>query len=243
MEVGLTALAAQLFLLFIISKLVIYIDLRYCRNNTDDYVAVDVFLGKKILLYSMNVPIIELVKNGHLFWLESELNTTDGKVKTHIKQERRFMRNALSIYLRHPIRFWRLLKSVKYYAKLYRQFVCKLVSQLKCEYLKWDTKFGAEDAAATGIITGGVWLFKGMLVTVLKRRFQFTAPPSLTVSPLFGKACFEVYFRCIFSLKIGKIINATTMLVNLSGKGAVTSGRPSNPRAHENGNGKYKRHG
>ncbi|MDD4601706.1 hypothetical protein SDC9_05864 [bioreactor metagenome] len=240
MEVALTALAAQLLLLYILSKLIIYIDLRYQRSNTDDYIAVNVYLGKTILLYSMKVPMIDLVKNDELLWLESSIKTNEVKVKTHIHRERRFLWNVYKIYFWHPRRLKRMLRSVQYYSRLYRRIVLKLVNSLACEHLKWETKYGSDDAAITGIMTGAFWALKGMLVTVLKRRFVFREQPQLSVSPVFGQPCFEISFQCIFSLRLGKIINATTIFVNFSGKGAKTGGRTSNPRANENSYGKHK---
>lgn len=245
MEFSLTALAAQLVLLYAISKLVIYIDLRYYRNESDDFIAVNVYLSKKVILYSMKVPVVDLIKNDELLWLSSEIKTIDGtaKAETNIEREQRFINNTIKMYFFHPRRLWRAFKSVKFYAKLYRRIVCRLVNSLTCERLNWKTTFGSDDAAVTGLMAGALWTAKGTLVTILRRRFSFIAPPEISVIPVFGQNHFQVDFQCIFSLRLGKIISATTILVNLSGKGAATGGRTSNPRANEDSYGKHKRYG
>lgn len=245
MEFGLTALAAQLVLLYAFSKLIIYIDLRYQRNRSDDYIVVNVYLGKKVILYTMKVPVVDLIKNDELLWLSSEIKTADetAKTKTNVNRERRFVKNTIRMCFHDPRRLWHAFKSVKFYIKLYRRVVRRLVNSLTCERLQWKTTYGSDDAANTGIITGALWTVKGMLVTVLRRRFSFTAPPEIAVIPVFGQSRFDVDFQCIFSLRLGKIISATTILVKLSGKGAATGGRTSNPRANEDSYGKHKRYG
>ncbi|MGI6093154.1 MAG: DUF2953 domain-containing protein [Veillonellaceae bacterium] len=245
MEYGLAALAAQIVVLYVFSKLIIYIDLRYHRDKSDDFIVVNVYLGKKFMLYSMKVPVVELIKNDESLWLSSEIKTSDGtaKTKTNIERERRFLNNIVRMYFYNPRRLWHAFKSVKFYAKLYRRVICRLVNSLNCERLYWKTTYGSDDAAITGLMSGTLWTVKGMLVTVLRRRFCFSAPPELSVTPAFGQACFYVDFQCIFSLRLGKVISAATILTNLSGKGAATGGRASNPRANEDSYGKYKRYG
>lgn len=243
MEIGLAAVAAQLLVIFIFSKIIIYIDLRYKRNQADDYVAINIFMGRNILLYSMKVPVIEIVQSNSLPWLESEIKAADRKVGTHVTKEKRFIKNAFRLYLMNPRKFWQVLHSVKYYTRLYQKVMIKVANSLTCERLLWKTKYGSEDAALTGLMGGSFWAFKGMLVTVLKRRFVFTSHPEIAITPVFGQACFEVDFQCIFSLRLGKVINAMAILLNKRGKGAATSGGTSYSRANEDSNGKHKRYG
>lgn len=245
MEFGLMALTAQLVVFYIISQLIIYIELRYQRNKSDDYMAVNIYLGKRIMLYSMKVPVIELLNNDELLWVSSEIKASRGKArnKTCVRREQHFIKKLLKVYLLDPRRFLNALRLVKYYAKLYRRFICRLVKSLTCEHLYWKTIYGSEDSAITGLMTGVLWSVKGMLITILRRRFFFTASPQIVVEPIFGQSCLDVNFQCIFSLRVGKIINAASIFVKSKGKGATTSGRTSYSRANENSYAKHKRYG
>jgi Protein of unknown function (DUF2953). len=190
----------------------------------------------------MKVPVIEIVQSNSLPWLESEIETANRKAKTHITREKQFIKKAFQMSLKHPQRFFRALNSVKYYTRLYQRIIMGVVNSLSCERLHWKIKYGSDDAALTGLIGGAFWAFKGMLVTVLKQRFVFTSHPKIAITPVFGQACFEVEFQCIFSLRLGKVINAMAILLNNRGKGAATSGGTSNSRANEDSNGKHKRY-
>jgi len=243
MEIGLTTLMAELTFIYLLSRVIIYFELKYLRNNDNDYIAVNIYLAKSILLYSMKVPVVEIVKHNELLWLKTEIETKDGKDKTHIDREQRYAKNKLYIYLCNPKKLWHLLKSLKQYTKLYRRFVIKIVRSLNCEHLYWKTRFGSDDAALTGLMTGAMWAVKGTMVTIFKRRFSFTREPVIAVTPAFGQECLEVDFQCIFSLRLGKVIKATTVLFNLQGKGAKENGRTSDSRANEDCNGKHKRYG
>lgn len=243
MEIGLTAILAELTLVYLLSRIIIYIELKYLRNHGNDYIAVNIYVAKSILLYSMKVPVVEIVKHNELLWLETEIETRSGRDKTHIEREQRFAKNTFLIYLFNPRKLRRLFKLLRHYVKVYRRFARKIVSSLTCEHFYWKTRFGSDDAAMTGILTGGIWAAKGTLVTILKRRFEFISEPVITVIPVFGQECLEVDFQCIFSLQLGKVIRATTILFNLQSKEANINGRTSNSRSNEDCYGKHKRYG
>jgi hypothetical protein len=223
METGLMLVLAEIIIICMISQLVIYIDLRYHRSMADDSLEVDVFLFNKFLLYSMNVPLIKLINEEGLPWVETKIRTKDGIDKAHLQREQRFMGNVLYLCLFHPKRMWRILRSFHYYLQLYQRFMFKLLKAVTCETFYWKTTYGSEDAAVTGYTAGMLWAVKKTALARMKRRLSFSSEPVVQVKPVFGKSCLEVDFRCIFSLRLGKVINASTVLFKLKCKGATRS--------------------
>lgn len=219
METGLILILAEVIVGYAVSRLIVYIDFRYHRAGTDDNLEVDIFLFNKLLLYKMEVPLMKMINDDGVLWLETKITTNGGMETADSKREQRFTRNTLRLYLLHPRHLWRMIKAFRYYVHIYRKIVIKLVESITCERLYWTTTYGSEDAATTGYMAGMLWAVKGTTVTGLKRHFPFTSEPVVKVNPIFGKSCFEVDFRCIFSLRLGKIINASTVIFNLKRKG------------------------
>lgn len=223
METGLIFVLAEVIVGYVVSRLVIYIDFRYYRAGSDDSLEVDIFLFNKVLLYRMKVPLIKMINDDGVPWIETKVITKDGMETADTKREQRFTRNALRLYLFHPRRLWHMLKAFRYYMRIYRRFMIKLVESITCERFYWKTTYGSEDADVTGYMVGMLWAVKGTTVTGLKRRFPFSSEPVVKVKPIFGKSCFEVNFRCIFSLRLGKVINASTAIFILKRKGVTGS--------------------
>ncbi len=194
---------------FVISRISIYIHLKFLRNHDDDFIKVDVYLPHGILLYSMKVPVIEIVSRNYIPWLESEVKTKHGETKTHSRREQRFVKVFFDIYFKHPRKLQRLYKTFRYYQKLYFRFMHHIIQSICCEKFTWKTTFGFEDAADTAVLSGALWSVKALVVTFLQKRTNFTAKPIIKVQPVFGEKKLDIDFQCIFSIKLGHLINAS----------------------------------
>jgi len=211
-------------LAFVTTKVSVYIGLRYLRKGSDDFLAVNVFLPGNITLYSMKVPVIELTARKGLTWLEAEITANHGENETHSRREQRFVKNSFWIYLTQPRRLRKLLNSMRYYTRLYRRFMHKVIASICCERLYWKTTYGSEDAAITAIMTGVLWSIKAMIITFLKRRCNVTTKPVIEVIPVFDQAKVEVDFQCIFSIKLGNVIYASKSIYHSKAKEVARNG-------------------
>ena len=197
----------------------IYIKLKYQRDGSNDYIAVDVYSCKSLLAYSMQVPIIEIGDINNSLWLKSKIKIGQSQDETHVKREQRFIKKIVNFYMLHPRRLRHVVKLVRYYARLYCCVMNKFIKSLHCEKLQWETIYGSEDAEQTGIATGMLWSIKKLMITRLKKRVIITNNPIINVKPLFGHNSFKVDFQCIFSMRLGNVIHAMRILYNITIRG------------------------
>lgn len=223
------AVLALFTVLYMVLYLKVFIIIKYRRKVNDDNINVTVcLLRNTMVLYRMNIPIIEFTKKEGLAWLTSKVETTgeEGQAEhknesnTHIKREERFIETIL----KYPHEARRTFRFMQYYVNLYRNFTNKITSSLKCESLYWNTTCGFSDAALTGILAGFFWTIKGMILNRLKKRMTLASQPKINVIPVFEHISFEVDFQCIFSVRIGNVITAAISMMKSKRKEVTNDG-------------------
>lgn len=185
----------------------VYINLKYRRDGTNDDIIVNVYMFKKLLLYSMQIPVIKIMDIENSFWLQSKIKTGKSQDQTQPKREQRFIRKTINFYIAHPGKIRHVIRLFRYCARLYYRMMGNVITSLYCEQLEWKTRYGSEDAAVTGIVTGVLWTIKTLMITRLKKKVIFTTQPIITVNPVFGDNSLKVDFQCIFSIRLGNVIN------------------------------------
>ena len=215
MEIWLIIILANIVIICLLSYSKIYIALQYQRDGSNDYIAVHVYLFRRLLAYSMQVPMIEIGDITNSFWLKSKIKVGKSQDETHSKREQRFITKTAKFYILHPGRLKRIIRLVRYYIRLYCRVMNKIIHSLQCEQLQWKTMYGSEDAALTGIGTGLLWTVKSLMITRLKKHVIVTKKPIINVKPIFGQNSFKVDFQCIFSIRFGNVINAVRILYTI----------------------------
>jgi hypothetical protein len=219
METWLSVWLATTLIGVALARLRIYIVLNYHRRKADDTLTVEVHLLRRLLTYHLEVPLIQLSERGGLLWLESHLKTGREKTVTHTDAEQRFTAHTWDIFLHDPSHWKYLICQFDYYTKLYNHFMRRVLAALVCEKLSWETRFGADDAATTSLMTGFLWYLKSQTYSLMKRRLKYVPRPSLNVTPLYTWVGLEVDFQCIFSIRLGNVINAAAGAIRQSRKG------------------------
>lgn len=202
-----------------ISRIRVVITMRYRRNGADDSLDIDVAMLNRLIHYQVNIPVVRIVERYGLPWLESQMETARDEIETHSKREQAFAKNTWDIYWRHPRKWRTLIRMFRYYTRLYKKFTGKILGQMSCEKLHWRTRLGTDDAAVTALASGALWAVKGQLYVYLKRRVKHAVAPVFHVTPLFNAKAFDMEFECIFSIRLGNVINAMLSLVNFSAEG------------------------
>ena len=75
MEIWLNLLLAKIIIIFFFLYSKIYISFTYQRNGSKDYIAVQVYAFRKLLFYSMEIPMIKLTSKEASIWLVSKIKT------------------------------------------------------------------------------------------------------------------------------------------------------------------------
>lgn len=214
------AIIAYILFFYLLSRINVYVCLLYRRNGSDDHIVVEVKMLGSFILYRIKVPIIEITGQD-ISWFVSEVGTDKEKTKTHPKRERRFIMRAIQIYIKHPKRLQKLVRAFRHYKIVYRSYMNQMASGITCEAFHWRTTVGSEDAAVTAISAGGLWAIKELVLAAIRRRIPFAVRPIIQVRPVFGVDKFETELECIFRVRLGHVINATTRLVTINRKEAV----------------------
>jgi hypothetical protein len=83
----------------------------------------------------------------------------------------------------------------------------ELLHRSVCTRLLWETGFGLDDYAATGMSTGLLWAGKSMLLSLLSRHVRINpAGVRIAVVPQFGSNCYASTLDCILETSLGHII-------------------------------------
>ncbi|MDR3564097.1 MAG: DUF2953 domain-containing protein [Negativicutes bacterium] len=224
MENGLAVLLAAFFLVYALSRVKIFIRLHYRRQATDDFIRIDVYALRRLMLYSLDIPVIETVREGGLPWLKTRMNAGGAGTETHTAREQRFAANTLDIYLKDAKKWRHLAHEVHVGLRLYYRCVRRLERKMQCEKFLWRTTVGLDDAAITSMIAGGLWVVKSEFYLFLKRRLRFAVRPVIMVTPSFVAERFAMELECIFTIRVGNVINAVLSLIEFPVKEVKDSG-------------------
>lgn len=134
-------------------------------------------------------------------------NKEKNKYVSPLKREWEKWKNQVSIYLK---------KFDVYSPK-------KIINDLnlKCTELLWKSEIGIGDAAITAEITGGLWIFKSILISYMTELTPFKNKPSINIKPDFNKQKYRVIFRGIFRSYTGYIILIVTKILFKKIKGGT----------------------
>lgn len=99
-----------------------------------------------------------------------------------------------------------------------------IFERIRFHKITWNTEAGTGKADTTGMITGGIWGIKGMVMGVLASNSTFTSEPSISVTPFFNQQRISSVFDCMISIRFGQAIYAfLKMIRKLSAKREVTT--------------------
>lgn len=208
MEFWLTAILVQILIIGLLCYIKIYIVFTYQRDGSNDHMAVSIYALRRILTYSLQIPVIEIDDIKNALWLETKVKTGPSQDKIHSKRERRFVKKTIKMYIANPRKLIRILRRLRLFISLYRHVLDEVIRKLCCEQLRWKTIYGSDDAAIAGIGTGFLWAVKGLMIARLKKHVTLAKDPIISVCPIFGQNSLKVDFQCIFSIRLGNVINA-----------------------------------
>ncbi|WP_366922387.1 DUF2953 domain-containing protein [Metallumcola ferriviriculae] len=92
----------------------------------------------------------------------------------------------------------------------------KLMRNIRCKKLYWQTEFGFRDASLTGLTAGSLWAFKNMVYQFMASNMKMNPrKDTLEVLPNFERPGFQLDFDCIVSMRLGHIIIAGSRVMLL----------------------------
>ncbi|QDR80762.1 DUF2953 domain-containing protein [Sporomusa termitida] len=218
-------IAAGIILLFMLSRINVYIELYLCRHNDDDHLAITLHALKPLFVYTIKIPVIEIVQYNELPWITSKIKAPAGGTETYVAREQRFVKRMAEFFLTNPRKFHKLMRGVNRYIRTYRYYINNLVSSIHCQKIDIKIVYGFDDAAFTGLMMGVFGAAQGFLLTALNTRLKLDAKPAIKIIPVYGQCRLQLDFQCILRIRLGKVITATmATLTNSLYKEATRSG-------------------
>lgn len=119
-----------------------------------------------------------------------------------------------------------LLQEGKFFLKSVKLTVPSLydlLQKLSILRFNWHTNVGAGEASSTGILSGGVWSIKGVVIGFLRETSRVVCPLQVNVQPYFQQKVLNSKLDLKFSIRLGQaIIGGIKVLRSLSKHDEIT---------------------
>ncbi|MBU2701008.1 hypothetical protein Ga0466249_002119 [Sporomusaceae bacterium BoRhaA] len=198
-----------------------YIAFDYHWQDANDKLTVTIYSKGKLFFYQRTLSVIQWVQKE---WLKREASMKKADSRQFIKVERKSSRHFFRRLIRHPRLGLAGLRKTHRLFYYYRHVVQSFMTAFCCEKFYWKTQFSTSDAAMTGIASGLLWSVKACLLSQLMKNVRFAVCPAIQVSPTFRQPEFKTEFQCIFSFKLGNVMNAFLFIVKNVKKGVTIGG-------------------
>lgn len=183
--------------LILYSNLVIRFGFR--KHNKDNSIIVSITGLYGIFKYTKRISNIDLVKVGRNI---SALKTS---TRTMVDKEDKLIDHDESTHSIYDVK-----EIIDNYRDIYIKYgppIKKVKEKLVFNNISWYTEVGTEDAAETAVIVGALWAIKASVISLVVENYDFS-DVSINIVPNYNVSTFETTINCIFSVKLGYIINA-----------------------------------
>jgi len=113
--------------------------------------------------------------------------------------------------------------------KLYRNLkegnnlVKQLIAKFRVLHFSWITQGGTGNAVSCGLVSGGLWAIKGMILAFINEKIQLKCKPFIQVEPSFGQRFLYTDFDCMVSIRLGQAIYALIKIIKNNNQTAKAS--------------------
>lgn len=176
----------------------IYINIKVQRENNNDNIELKVFLLKGLIKFGIEIPFIDIILAGNKPSVEVKEKIEEGENEKDVSE------NKHIITLKEILKFIEKGLHVKTTILIITRYLIRKIQIIK---VVWRTSIGFENAAITGVLSGGLWSVKGFILSVILNNKEIE-DLKLKVIPHFNKNIFETYIDCIIKLRLVYIIIA-----------------------------------
>ncbi len=223
MSIVIALLSAVVIMSLLLLHVTFYIGLDYQRQGADDSLIITIYCWRNLLFYQMKIPVIAISDQGRL-WVETNIATDQGEIGSNPDSEIQALWHCLEQLIHKPSLFVSLLSKLHKYVYYSRRLTRLLLTAVCCEKFYWHMRFGTADAAVTGVMSGLLWSTTTLILCNLTKHIRFVTKPIIQVCPDFQTEGVITEFKCIFSLRLGNVINAFFFIEKNINKGVVALG-------------------
>ena len=173
--------------------------LSYIKRGEDNDIIIDWTGLHGIFRYTKRISAADMVKmDGNIPapWIDTRAmenkdnkSIDDDKPVYNIYEIKKIIDNYKKIYIK------------------YEPYIKKVREKLILNNISWYTEIGTGDAAETAVTVGAIWAIKTSVIFLINKNHNLPEV-SINVVPNYNINTFETTIDCIFSIKLGYIINA-----------------------------------
>lgn len=173
--------------------------LSYIKRGEDNDIVIDWTGLYGILKYTKKIPAMNMVKTG------GNIPPPEIGTQARIDKDNEPIDDDKPVHNVYEIK-----KVIDNYKKIYikyEPYIKKIKENLILNNISWYTEIGTGDAAETAIMVGAIWAVKTSVIFLINKSYDLPEV-LINVVPNYNINTFETTIDCIFSIKLGYIINA-----------------------------------
>ncbi|MBO9606402.1 MAG: DUF2953 domain-containing protein [Paenibacillaceae bacterium] len=174
----------------------------FSRVESDDRLELSVRALYGLFRRTVNVPVIQFEGLLHGVTIKQE---TGGFGADREADDRYDLERIRGMY-----RDFRLLAE---HADDLQRWTRRLLARIRCTEMRWQTRIGIGDAAATAFVTGILWGLQSSALGFVARYFDWRAKPELNVQPQYNRVMFNTELKCIAKIRLGNAMGAAIRLL------------------------------
>lgn len=175
------------------------------RERENDRVTIELSAIFGLIRYKIDIPAIKFIDWYHGISIKQQgVNQTTNQVHN---KDKLFLRKSTLL------RNWRKAQQFLKATTGFNEWFKRLLARISCEELRWTSRIGLEDAAATAVMTGVIWAIKSTLTGVAVQYVRMKQQPQLAVLPQYNKLHFSTNLHISGRISFFYILFAVLSLI------------------------------
>ncbi|MEI5905462.1 DUF2953 domain-containing protein [Bacillus spongiae] len=196
--VGIVTFIFLVIFAIIMTKLTIYIS--FYHGNDNDHFSLTFQAWGGLIRYKINVPLIKIDEDSASIVLKEEVENESGNGDQTKNEE------TNKITLKDFLASFHDMKAILEHVIGFNKIVKSFLAKVRVKNIEWQTVIGTGDASSTGVVVGGIWSMKSIIVSIISKAMKLQSMPIMTVHPSFQRMIIQTKFSCMIQFRIGQAI-------------------------------------
>ena len=176
----------------------------YIKRGEDNDIVIEWIGLHGILKYTKRIPAMDMVK------MDRTIPPPGIGTRTMTDKDNEPIDDDKPIYNIYEIE--KIIDNYKKNYIKYEPYIKIIKENLILNNISWYTEIGMGDAAETAVTVGAVWAIKASVIFLISKSYNLPEV-LINVVPNYNTNTFETTIDCIFSVKLGYIINANIKVI------------------------------
>lgn len=191
---GWILLGIVILLFFILFVTPLRIHVAYERAGENDQINLEVTAWFRLIRIRYELPMMKLKADEKGPKVEAKVEKTN-QVEDNVDKKQ--------VNTPEVKKWYRRVQELLEKVQDMQPIIKRMLKQVRCDKLEWQTTLGLGEAAETGALTGIAWGLKNMIVSVLAHYITMRTIPRVSIQPEWNKQLLHTEFRCILRFMVG----------------------------------------